>query len=327
MESIKKYIDPLLWQAISNSPFATIDYENLLANDPIKIRDAERTLYLAERPLPVPSELQVQNREIPSADGLHQIRVRTYSPKGKQNLPMLLYFHGGAFIYGTPEQYDFMFFQLAMDTNLLIVSVDYRLAPENPFPAGMDDGYTALKWLANHGAEIGGDKDNIIIGGSSAGATIAASITHLARDRKEIVIQHQYLLYPPMSHSLATSSMVELAHAPMQSKIAAAWMWKHYLQDQLSDPPQYAVPLSESDFTDLPDATIVVCALDPLKDEGKLYANKLKEAHVEVNLLEIQRAVHAFDFFDCPLSEQFYQQQVTLFQHIVKKIHEKDPRD
>uniref|UniRef100_UPI00321A1242 alpha/beta hydrolase n=1 Tax=Chryseobacterium sp. TaxID=1871047 RepID=UPI00321A1242 len=268
-------------------------------------------------PLPVPLFLSVENIHIPSSEPQRNIRIRVYRPKGKRNLPVLLYFHGGAFIYGTPEQYDFIFYRLALDIDAVIVSVDYRLAPEHPFPAAMEDGYDALLWLSESAAQVGGNKNKIIIGGSSAGATIAASVTHYARDKKETKILHQYLLYPPTDHLLKTSSMEELACAPMQTRKAAEWMWKHYLQQQIIQPPKYSVPLQETDFYNLPDATIIVCELDPLKDEGKEYAQKLQLAGVSVNLLEVKGTVHAFDFFPCKTSENFYLQQVQLFKSIL----------
>jgi len=317
MKSIIKKIDSDLWKTISNSAFNQIDYENLLSNNPAKIREEERNASLNEEPLNIPKQLDVENIQIPSSDKSRTIPLRIYKPKEKQNVPVLLYFHGGAFIYGTPEQYDFLFFRLALQVNLLIVSVDYRLAPEHPFPAGMEDGYDALLWLSEFADEIGGNRNNIIIGGSSAGATIAASVTQLARDRKEVEIQHQYLLYPPMSHLLQTSSMNELANAPMQTKKAAEFMWKHYLHDTIVQPPKYAVPLLAENFTKLPNATIIVCELDPLKDEGKIYAQKLQKADVSVNLLEIKGAVHAFDFFTCSLSDNFYAIQIELFKQIL----------
>lgn len=319
MQNIIEKIDIELWAAISSSRFSAIDYENLLANDPVKIREEETALSLNEKSFDIPKDLDVENIEIPSFDKKREIRLRIYRPKGKQGLPVLLYFHGGAFIFGTPEQYDFIFFRLALDVNMLIVSVDYRLAPENPFPAGMEDGYDTLLWLSKYANHIGGNKCNILIGGSSAGATIAASITHMARDRMEVDIQHQYLLYPPTSHLLTAQSMNELAQAPMQTRTSAKWMWKHYLGDKIAQPPQYAVPLLEDNFKNLPNTTIIVCELDPLKDEGKLYAQRLKEANVSVNLLEIQRAVHTFDFFACPISDNFYTQQIALFKQILNQ--------
>jgi|GEM_PF-262921 len=317
MENIIRKIDAELWKTIVASPFGRIDYDRLLAHDPTRIRREEQVLSLEEGIPDIPSKLELENIQIPSSDKGRDIRLRIYKPKGKGLLPILLYFHGGAFIYGTPEQYDSIFFRLAIDTEMLIVSVDYRLAPEHPFPAGMEDGYDALQWLAIYADQIGGDKANILIGGSSAGATVAASITHLARDQNFVKIRHQYLLYPPMSHRLQTASMQDLAHAPMQTKAAATWMWKHYLQDAIHPPP-YAVPLLEANFKNLPDATIIVCELDPLKDEGIMYGQQLKDAGAFVHVLEIQGAVHAFDFFACALTDTFYKQQVDIFKQILK---------
>ncbi|AMP98264.1 Lipase [Pedobacter cryoconitis] len=319
MESTIKNIDSALWKAIAKSPYNQIDYENLLANSPAEIRKEEMNLSRQEEPLAIPKQLDVENIFIPASDKSRTIRLRIYRPKGKQHLPILLYFHGGAFIYGTPEQYDFIFFRLALAIDLMIISVDYRLAPEHPFPAAMEDGYEALLWLSEYADQIGGNKENILIGGSSAGATIAASITQLARDRKEMKIRHQYLLYPPMSQLLQTSSMNKLTNAPMQTKKAAEWMWKHYLQHKITQPPKYAVPLLAQDFNNLPNATIIVCELDPLKDEGKKYAQELQKADVLVDLLEIKGAVHAFDFFSCSLSDNFYVQQIELFKQILNQ--------
>lgn len=314
---MKEKIDPELLSMLSTSKLNRIDYDNLLAHHPTQIRIKEMNLSTEEEPLSVPKQLDVKNINIPSHDKSRKIRLRTYKQKEKQDLPVLLYFHGGAFIFGTPEQYDFIFFRLALDVSMLIVSVDYRLAPEHPFPAGMEDGYDTLLWLSKNSDQINGDRNNILIGGSSAGATIAASVTHLARDRREVKIRHQYLLYPPTSHLLETPSMHELANAPMQTRTSAEWMWKHYLQNNIKFPPKYAVPLLQDDFIALPDATIILCELDPLKDEGKLYAQKLEHVNVPVNLMEIQGAVHAFDFFPCSLSDNFYRKTVDVFKQIL----------
>ncbi|MFD2904480.1 alpha/beta hydrolase [Sphingobacterium anhuiense] len=312
-------IDPELLEAIAASPYSKIKYEYLLQNDPTKIRAEELRLSLNEEPLIIPEQLLVENRLIPSSQSEEKIRLRIYKPKAKQDLPILLYFHGGAFIYGTPEQYDFILFRLALEVGMLIVSVDYRLAPEHPFPAAIEDGYDTLLWLYQNAGKLDGNQNMIIIGGSSSGATIAASITHLARDKKNAIIQHQYLLYPPMSDTLKSPSMDSLAKAPMQTKIAAAWMWKHYLRNTRLPLPKYAVPLGETNFHHLPDATIIVCEFDPLKDEGKLYTKKLRFAGVCVKLLEIEGAVHAFDFFPCELSETFYAKQIELFKKIINQ--------
>lgn len=122
-----------------------------------------------------------------------------------------------------------------------------------------------------------------------------------------------------MSQLLQTSSMNEFANAPMQTKKAAAWMWKHYLPHKITQPPKYAVPLLAADFSNLPNATIVVCELDPLKDEGIIYARELHKAGVSVDLLEIKGAVHAFDFFPCSLSDNFFAQQIESFKQILNQ--------
>lgn len=320
MSHIIKNIDKELGQAVLDNPYSAIDYERLLINDPIRIRKEEEDLSINEISLDIHQRLEVDNIAILSSDALRKIRCRFYRPKGKEDLPIYLFFHGGAFIYGTPEQYDCILCQLSLESNMLIVSVDYRLAPENPFPAAMEDGYEILLWLSQQANQIGGDSNKILIGGSSAGATIAASITHLARDKKDVHIQHQYLLYPVMSNQLQTDSMRELANAPVQTRTAAKWMWKHYLQDNIENVPKYAIPLSERNFDGLPGATIIVCEFDPLKDEGKLYAEKLNNTGVSVHLLEIKGAVHAFDFFDCTLTKHFYKQQIALFKNIINTL-------
>ncbi len=145
---IQPPIEIELQQAILESPYNQIDYDYLLAHNPTQIRAEEQQVADTEEPLEIPTGLLVDNHHIPSRAKNRNIRLRTYRPQNKNNLPVFVYFHGGAFIYGTPEQYDFIFYQLALALNILIVSVDYRLAPEHPFPAALDDGYDALLWLA-----------------------------------------------------------------------------------------------------------------------------------------------------------------------------------
>ena len=305
-----------LLQAINESPYSQIDYDYLLAHNPAQIRIEEQQLADIEEPLAIPEGLVVENLEIPSRELYRTIRLRTYRPLGQSNLPVLMYFHGGAFIYGTPEQYDFIFYPMAVALNISIVSVDYRLAPEHPFPAALEDAYDALLWVAQEAGQLGGNKENISIGGSSAGGTIAASLAHLARDKKEVVLQHQYLLYPPMDHRLLTPSMQTLADAPMQTKAAAAFMWKYYLAHHHGTPPLYAVPYLQSNFKNLPPTTLIVAEFDPLKDEAKQYVDQLKEAQVPTTFFEVKGATHVFDFFPTVMARNFWQEQLTYLKTI-----------
>jgi len=314
----KKYknIDSELFKAISSSPFCYIDYENLLEKNPKRIRYEENKISFEG--VSIPNNLKVENKIIRSLDGKREISLRIYKPIDKKNLAIFLFFHGGSFVFGTPDQYDFNFYELAIEVPMLIVSVAYRLAPENPFPAAMLDGYETLIWLSKNAREIGGNKDNIIIGGSSAGGTIATSITQFARDMNEDIIKYLYLLYPPMSQLMDTNSMNEFKDAPLQTKKSAKWMWKHYLKNNLKNPPKYSVPLLEDNYENLPETTIIVAELDPLKDEAIQYGLNLKKAGISVNQIEIKNSVHNFDFFTCSISILFYKKQLKIFRDLIK---------
>lgn len=309
-------IDGELATAITHSNWDDIDYDFLLRYNPQLIRIKEQQLTQDHQDSSLPKEIEIKNNFIPSRDADRNIRLRTYIPESKEELPIFLYFHGGAFIFGTPEQYDTMLANLALDANILIVSVDYRLAPEHPFPAAMHDGYDSLEWLSLYANKIGGQKNKIIIGGSSAGGTIAASITQY---NKEVNITHQFLLYPPMSSLLTSNSMQHYANAPMQTKESAFWMWHHYLHGNMTAPLPFAVPLFTKDLANLPPATIITAEYDPLRDEAHEYSRLLKNNNVDVKYLCIKGAVHAFDFFSSSLSTQFYQQQVNLLKNIIKE--------
>ncbi|MBB1138676.1 alpha/beta hydrolase [Myroides sp. WP-1] len=313
---IQQDIPSELVQAIKESPYSEIDYEYLVAFNPTQIRIEEQKIAETEEPLVIPVGLTVTNIEIPSRDNDRNIRLRTYCPTNQTELPVLLYFHGGAFIYGTPEQYDFIFYELASALQLVVVSVDYRLAPEHPFPAALHDGYDALRWLSTQAHTLGGNINNINVGGSSAGGTIAASLAQYALAQREITIRHQYLIYPPMDHRLQTPSMELLADAPMQSKQAAVWMWRHYLGENLNTPPLYAVPALQVDLNHLPPATIVIAEFDPLKDEAKEYAQRLQQAEIPTSVFEIKGATHVFDFFPTLMAREFWQTQITYLKNI-----------
>ncbi|WP_010250322.1 alpha/beta hydrolase [Myroides injenensis] len=309
-------IDRELATAITQSNWDDIDYDYSLQNNPTLIRTKEQQLAQDHQESSLPSEMEIKNIFIPSRDSDRKIRLRSYRPNNQEDLPIFLYFHGGAFIFGTPEQYDTILANLALDANILIVSVDYRLAPEHPFPAAVYDGYDSLEWLSLYANKIGGQNNKIIIGGSSAGGTIAASITQY---NKKINIVHQFLLYPAMNSLLTSDSMQLFANAPMQTKTSAYWMWHHYLQGNLTTPPPFAVPSTTKDLTNLPSATIITAEYDPLRDEAHEYSILLKNSHVDVNYLCIKGAVHAFDFFTSSLSTQFHYLQVNLLKNIIQE--------
>lgn len=313
-------IDQELLQAIAASDFNQIDYDYLLAHNPAKIGIEEARITAENTTTSTAVDITITNLSIDSENGNHQIPLRIYSPKEINPKPVMLYFHGGAFIFGSPEQYDDYCIDLVQRLSINIVSVDYRLAPEHPYPAAIFDGYDALVWIVAKGSTYGMDTANITIAGSSAGGALAASITHYARDKNNHSIQQQYLLYPPLDDSLNSDSMQRLANAPMQSKASAELMWKTYLADLPKDTPNYGVPLKQNCFRNLPSAVIVACEFDPFLDEAKAYADKLIKAGVPTRFIQVNQAVHAFDFFNTELTRNYLEQQKQILHQLIYSV-------
>lgn len=232
----------------------------------------------------------------------------------------MLYFHGGGFVFGYPEQNDELLCKLVLDSGYVIVSVYYRLAPENPFPAAIEDGYHALCWLTEHGTEIMVDPQKIIVGGASAGGALAIAMCLMARDRKGPHINFQLLSYPVTDHTLSTPSMKEFTDSPFWNRQNAIDSWKYYIGDNPTEVSPYASPACSKDFSALPPAFIMACELDPLRDEGIEYAQKLMQAGVSVELQVVPKAFHVFDMFPSKLGDRFYKTQVRVLNEVFAKL-------
>lgn len=295
----------------------SIDYETLLKDNPKQIRAIEKTLFEEDSSELESPNLTIKNAWIPSREKDRSIRIRTYHNNAvTERQPVYLFFHGGAFIFGSPEQYNSQLINLVNKLNITVVNVDYRLSPEHPYPAAINDGIDVLNYLLDNCITLNIDKDKVIIGGSSAGATIATSIClHLPYNLSKR-ITHQYLLYPPLSDDLSTESMLQLANAPIQSKQSAVYMWENYTKN--SRKKEKASPLNHTHFKGIPNTTIVYCELDPFKDEAINYAKKLQSQEIKTQLIEVKGAVHAFDFFDCQLTQNYFDLQISLFKEIIK---------
>ncbi|WP_430613758.1 alpha/beta hydrolase [Flavobacterium sp. JP2137] len=307
--------------SLENNPWLDIPYAELLASDPLEIRRQEAVLAAQEAVVPAPAGLVVENRSIP---GLHpsspEVRLRVYRQRGAEASRVLLYFHGGGFVFGNPEQSDELFYRLAPDSGYTVVSVAYRLAPESPFPAAIEDGYAALLWLTHHGSEIGIDPQKIIVGGRSAGGALATALTQMARDKKGPQIHFQLLSYPVTDYSCSSPSMLEFTASPIWDYSGAKSSWKLYLTDHSLPVSPYASPLSATDFSNLPPAFIMACELDPLRDEAIEYAQKLLQAGVAVELQVIPGAIHVFDVFPSRLSDQYYQTQLRVLSSVFEAL-------
>src|SRR6059058_3984657 len=168
---------------------------------------------------------RVENRALPGPLG--EIPVRVYTPEGRAPFPVLVYFHGGGWVIGSLEKHDGVCRHLANAAGAVVVSVDYRLAPEHPFPASGEDAYAATRWVAANAAVIGGDATRIAVGGDSAGGNLAAVVSLMARDRGGPKIAFQLLVYPVTNHAYDTASYRENADGYLLTKDSMVWFWNH----------------------------------------------------------------------------------------------------
>jgi acetyl esterase len=222
------------------------------------------------------------------------VAVRVYRPQG-DDLPILVWYHGGGWVIGDLETADASCRELAVRVGCVVVSVDYRLAPEHPFPAGVDDAWEALRWTADHARELGGDPARLAVGGDSAGGNIAAVVAHLARDRGGPPIAFQLLVYPVTDLRLGHPSMEENAEGYVLTRDSMVWFRGHYVGANEADVMNpLASPLLAEDHAGLPPALIVTAEYDPLRDEGEAYGRKLEEAGVPVTVHRFDGQIHGF---------------------------------
>lgn len=256
------------------------------ANDPATMR-AFLSDMIAQLPPPDTTGLQIEDRQIPGREGDPTVPVRIYRPE-QHSAPAAVYsVHGGGFIAGNLETEHALNVRLARELGVVVVSVDYRLAPETPFPGPLEDVYAGLVWTADHAGELGIDAQRIAIQGTSAGGGLCAALALLARDRGGPHIVFQFLSVPELDDRLASPSMIEFTDTPLWSRPQAVISWDCYLgpdRDGSDDVSIYAAPARATDLTGLPPAYVSVMHFDPLRDEGIAYALALLAAGVSVEL-------------------------------------------
>ncbi|KYH25123.1 acetyl esterase [Halalkalicoccus paucihalophilus] len=246
---------------------------------------------------PEPVE-RVDETEIEGPNG--PIPIRLYDPHDtidEEPQPVLAFFHGGGWALGDLETHDLASRALANAAGRPVVSVDYRRAPEFPFPAPLEDCYAALDWLASDpdlNGDVRIDPGRIAVGGDSAGGTLVAGVSLLARDRGGPEIARQLLVYPATNHAFDTDSYTENASGYFMTRGDMERFWTTYLETDLDGDHPYASPLRTPDLADLPPATVLTCGFDPLRDEGRAYADRLEDAGVPVNRLEYPDMIHGF---------------------------------
>jgi acetyl esterase len=239
-----------------------------------------------------PEQIAVEDRTIPGPAG--DIPVRVYTPTGDGPKPVIVYFHGGGWVIGDLDVCDNPVRRIANRTGAVVVSVDYRLAPEHVYPAAFDDSYAATAWVAEHAAELGGDPERIATCGDSAGANLAAAVAIAARDRQGPRLAAQLLLYPVTDFDFTTGSYEENGEGYLLTKGSMQWFWAHYLGAQELGKDPFACPARADNLVGLPPAFVATAEFDPLRDEGEAYAANLRTAGVDVTAKRYDGMLHGF---------------------------------
>ncbi|WFR72575.1 alpha/beta hydrolase [Prescottella defluvii] len=253
--------------------------------DPVAFRERQR-IRAAELAANVvrPHDLTVDDRVVPGPPGAPRVPVRIYTPSGSYSrLGALVWFHGGGYVFGEIAASERTCVEIAATVGCVVVSVEYRLAPEHPYPAGLDDCFAALTWVAEHADELGVDPERLAIGGVSAGAGLAAALALRVRDEKGPELVYQLLDNPMLDDRLETSSVNEFTDTPLWSHGQAVLGWNFYLGDRSVDTPPHAAAARAYDVSGLPPAWIAANELDPLRDEAIEYALRLMRAGVPSN--------------------------------------------
>ncbi|WP_431929383.1 alpha/beta hydrolase [Nonomuraea jabiensis] len=289
-------LDPEIRAFLERTPLPTFDMANLTPEE-LPGHRAQINAFLAAA-APADTDVVIEDRHVPGPDGAPDVRVRIYRPAGGgEGLPGLYWIHGGGMIIGTPEIDDAMMIGYVEELGCVAVSVDYRLAPENPHPAPVEDCYAGLVWTAKAAGELGIDPARIVVGGASAGGGLAAATVLLARDRGGPDVAFQLLVCPMLDDRNITPSSHEFTEAVVWDRSANLFGWTALLGDRIGtdDVPPYAAPARATDLAGLPPAFIDVGELEVFRDEDVDYALRLSQAGVSTELHLYPGAFHGFD--------------------------------
>jgi acetyl esterase len=246
---------------------------------------------------------RIANVTIPGPGG--DLPARSYTPvaAGSEPQPTLVFFHGGGFVIGSVETHDGLCRMLANLSTCRVISVEYRLSPEHKFPAAVEDAFAAVTWIEANAAQLGVDANRLAVGGDSAGASLAAVVSQLARDAGAPKIAFQLLLFPVTHIDATTASRRDFAEGYFLEGKGLDWFFNHYFSADADRAAPNASPLLAEKFAGLPPAYIIVAGFDPLHDEGVAYAEKLRAAGVSVTLDDHPAMVHDFIYLQAVLPQ------------------------
>ena len=239
-----------------------------------------------------PSVANVEDRTIPGPDSA--LPVRIYTPEGNGPFPVLVWFHGGGWVVGDLDSADATARNLTVGGQCVVVSVDYRLAPEAKFPGPAEDCYTATQWASENAAALNADASRLAVGGDSAGGNLAAAVSLMARDRGGLDVGFQLLVYPVTDRNYNTGSYVDNADGYQLSRDGMIWYWDLYLESDADASNPYAAPLQAGDLSGLPPALVITAEYDPLRDEGEAFARALEAAGVPTACTRYDGMIHGF---------------------------------
>jgi acetyl esterase len=260
--------------------------------------DKARTQYESRIPLmgkaaPIAA---VAERHIAGSGG--DLRLRIYTPAGTGPFPLMVFYHGSGFVLCSLDTHDGLCRNLCAGGGCVVVSVDYRLAPEAKFPAAPDDCLTATRWAAEHAGELNADPTRIVVAGDSAGGNLAAVTALRIRDEGGPALRGQLLLYPVTDyHTPGTPSYVENAEGYGLTRATMEWFWDHYLADPSGAAHPHASPLRAPDLSGLPAAYVMSAEYDPLRDEAEIYGERLRAAGVPAEIVRVPGMNHGFLFW------------------------------
>lgn len=257
----------------------------------VQVREA-----LASAPVPedieIPPVAKVEERQVPVKDG--EITVRIYTPEGQGPFPLFVYYHGGGWVIGNLETSDAGCRLIAEQTKRVVVSVDYRLAPEFKFPVPVEDCYAALCWARDNASELNAIEDDIVVGGDSAGGNLATVMAILSGEKNGPAIRAQALIYPVTNLDFTTDSYEKFADGFGLDRDLMIWFGEYYVNSEFDYKNVYISPLLYNDVSALPPAIIIAAENDVLLDEGAAYRDKLKAAGVEVEYTLLPGSIHGF---------------------------------
>ena len=243
-------------------------------------------------PVVGPNVAKEEDKLVTGFDG--KLTARIFTPEGPGPFPVLVWFHGGGWVIGDLDRSDGVCRSMCSSANCIVVSVDYRLAPETKFPGPVEDCYEATKWVYENASSFNGDQEKILVGGDSAGGNLAAAVSIMAKDRNTPKIIFQVLVYPVIAKDFTTQSYKDNGESYGLTEDTMVWFWDQYMKHEDDADNPYAAPIKNKHPEGLPEAFLLTAGYDPLKDEGEAYAKFLNNASVKTEYICYEGMIHGF---------------------------------